>query len=204
MTNASFPISKKPTIIELFRSISLQEWITAAVIAAALGVAYWAWTLVYDLLKPALKPIGLEYLTSGLWILASVFLSDIIRKPGIALFASIIAAAVEGIITQWGMSAIIYGLVQGIGAELVFAFFAYRAWSLPALCVAAGFSAFCSYLYDFVTLDYSSLSLGLNMLQSLSFIASAVFLAAFLSRYLSNRLLKTGLLDNFLIAKTAS
>ena len=87
------------SIIQLFRSITLQEWITAAVIAAALGVAYWAWTLVYEFTKPFLKPFGLKYLTSGLWILGSVFLSDLIRKPGIALFASIVAAFVESILS---------------------------------------------------------------------------------------------------------
>lgn len=192
------------SVVQLFRSITLQEWITTAVIAAALGVAYWGWTLVYEATKPFLKPFGLKYLTSGLWILGSVFLSDLIRKPGIALFASIVAAFVESLITQWGMSAVIYGVVQGIGAELVFFFFGYKIWSLPVLSLAAAVSAFFSYTYDYLTNDYASLSTGLNLLQVTSFMLSAVVLGAFLSRYLSNRLFKTGLLDNFLIAKYRS
>ncbi|TDR32841.1 ECF transporter S component [Hydromonas duriensis] len=198
------PSQNKTSILQLFRSITLQEWITAAVIAAALGVAYWAWTLVYDFTKPFLKPLGLKYLTSGLWILASVFLSDLIRKPSIALFASIIAAFVEALITQWGMSAVIYGVVQGVGAELVFLIFAYKVWNLSVLSLAAAVSAFFSYSYDYLINQYSSLSIGLNFIQVMSFMISAVVLGAFLSRYLSNRLLKTGLLDNFLIAKQAN
>ena len=192
------------SIIQLFRSITLQEWIPAAVIAAALGVAYWAWTLVYEFTKPFLKPFGLKYLTSGLWILGSVFLSDLIRKPGIALFASIVAAFVESIITQWGMSAVIYGVIQGLGAELVFAVFAYKNWSLTTLSLAAAVSAFFSYTYDYLTNEYANLATSLNLLQVTSFMISAVVLGAFLSRYLANRLLKTGLLDNFLIAKNRS
>ena len=195
------PYTESRSIVQLFRSITLQEWVTCAVIAAALGVAYWAWTLVYELVKPALKPFGLKYLTSGLWILASVFLSDMIRKPGIALFASIVAAFVEGIITQWGLSAVIYGVIQGLGAELVFALFAYRSWSIGVLALAASVSAFFSYTYDFFTSDYAQLAPWFNLIQVTAFIISAVILAAVLSRYLSLRLLKTGLLDNFLIAK---
>ena len=65
-------------------------------------------------------------------------------------------------------------------------------------------SALFSYTYDYLTNEYASLSMGLNALQAISFIVSAVILGAFLSRYLANRLLKTGLLDNFLIAKNRS
>jgi energy-coupling factor transport system substrate-specific component len=67
--------------------------------------------------------------------------------------------------------------------------------------LAASVSAFCSYTYDYFAYDYANLSVGLNLLQVTSFIISAIVLAAFLSRYLSKRLLKTGLLDQFLIAK---
>ena len=140
----------------------------------------------------------------NLRFLGSVFLSDLIRKPGIALFASIVAAFVESIITQWGMSAVIYGVIQGLGAELVFAVFAYKNWSLTTLSLAAAVSAFFSYTYDYLTNEYANLATSLNLLQVTSFMISAVVLGAFLSRYLANRLLKTGLLDNFLIAKNRS
>lgn len=200
MTNPSI---HNRSIAQLFHSITLQEWITCAVISTALGVAYWAWTLVYAFTTPFIEVYGLKYITSGLWIIASVFLSDLIRKPSIALFASIIAALVEGIITQWGLSAVIYGVIQGLGAELVFAAFSYRNWSIGVLALAASVSAFASYTYDYLTNDYAQLSVGLNLLQVGSFMISAVILAALLGRYLSKRLLKTGLLDSFLIAKQA-
>ena len=202
MTNPSpLSFSDNHSIPQLFRSITLQEWVTCAVIATALGVTYLFWTYLYEITKPFLKPLGLKYLTSGLWIITSVFLSNLIRKPGIALFASVVAALMECVTTQWGWSAFIYGAIQGLGAELVFALFLYRKWSLGVLALAASVSAFCSYTYDYFAYDYANLSVGLNLLQVTSFIISAIVLAAFLSRYLSKRLLKTGLLDQFLIAK---
>ena len=198
MTNPSI---QNRSVSQLFASITLQEWITTAVLSTALGVAYWAWTLVYDATKPMLEPFGLQYITYGLWILASVFLSDLIRKPGIALFASIIAALVEGMITQWGVGVVWYGIVQGLGAEMIFALFLYRNWSIGVLALAASVAAVFSYTYDYFKGNLGVVSLTINLIQVGLFIVSAIVLAAFLSRYLSNRLLKTGLLDTFLIAK---
>ncbi len=186
----------------LFRSITLQEWVTVAVMAAAMGVAYWAWTLVYDFLKePLLKPLGIKRALDGFWLMAPVFFGYMVRKPGMALFGSLVAAGVEGIITQWGMSALIYGLVQGLGAELVFALFLYRKWNWPVLILAASMSAFFSFAYDYASQEQANLSVTFNAIQLLVFIVSSWVFAAGLSRYLGHRLLKTGLLDGFLIAR---
>lgn len=186
----------------LFRSITLQEWVTVAVMAAAMGVAYWAWTLVYDFLKePLLKPLGIKRALDGFWLMAPVFFGYMVRKPGMALFGSLVAAGVEGIITQWGMSALIYGLVQGLGAELVFALFLYRKWNGTVLILAASMSAFFSFAYDYASQEQANLSVTFNAIQLLVFIVSSWVFAAGLSRYLGHRLLKTGLLDGFLIAR---
>lgn len=188
--------------LALFRSISLQEWVTVAVMASAMGVAYWAWTLVYDILKePLLKPFGLKRALDGFWLMAPVFFGYIVRKPTMALFGSIVAAAIEGIITQWGMSAIVYGLIQGLGAELIFALFLYRRWGWFVLLLSASMSALFAFSYDYLTHDQANLSFIFNSIQlTISIISSWIF-AACLARYLGNRLVKTGLLDGFLIAR---
>ncbi len=191
--------------VALFRSITLQEWVTVAVMAAAMGVAYWAWTLVYDILKePLLKPTGLKRGLDGFWLLAPVFFGFLVRKPGVALFGSLVAAGVEGIITQWGMSALVYGLMQGLGAELVFAVFLYRKWNTSVLMLAASMAAVFSFGYDYFSQEQENLSLWFNAVQLLIFIVSSWIFAAWLSRFLGKRLLKTGLLDGFLIAQDRS
>ena len=186
----------------LFRSITLQEWVSVAVMAAAMGVAYWAWTLVYDVLKePLLKPLGIKRGLDGFWLLAPVFFGYMVRKPSIALFGSLVAAGVEGIITQWGMSALVYGLLQGLGAELVFMLFLYRKWNFSVLMLAASMAAIFSFGYDFFSQEQDNLSITFNTLQLLIFVVSSWIFAAGLSRFLGKRLLKTGLLDGFLIAQ---
>jgi energy-coupling factor transport system substrate-specific component len=61
----------------------------------------------------------------------------LIRKPGAALYVELLAATVEALIGgQWGLLTLVSGLVQGLGAEVVFALFRYRVWRLPVAWLA--------------------------------------------------------------------
>lgn len=95
-----------------------------------------------------------------------------VRKPGMALFGSLVAAGVEGIITQWGMSALIYGLVQGLGAELVFALFLYRKWNWSVLLLAASMAAVSLWL-RFLEQEQANLSIVFNAIQLAVFVISS-------------------------------
>lgn len=181
--------------------LTLFEIVLTLVLAVALGVAFWGWTFVYELAKPALKIFGLGYLTAGFWILASVFIPNIIRKPGVALVASLMAAFVESLLTHWGLTALFWGLVQGLGAEIIFFLFSYKRWNLVILSLAAVLSSTFSYALDAFLYDYKALGLTLNLTQWGSFVVSSVFLAAIVAQLLSERLLKLGVLDQFLIAQ---
>lgn len=187
--------------VSSFKSITIFEIVLTLVLAVALGVAFWGWTFVYDLAKPFLKLSGLSYLVAGFWILASVLVPHIVRKPGIAIIASIMAAFIESLLTHWGLMSVVWGIVQGLGAEIIFFIFAYRNWSLPVLMVAAALSTLFSYTLDYFLYDYGALTLGFNVLQLSSFIVSSVFFAGVLSFLLGKRLVRLGILDQFLIAK---
>lgn len=191
-------------IIALFKSLTIFEIVLTTVVAVALGVAFWGWTFVYEIAKPFLKLSGLSYLVAGFWIFASVFLSQIVRKPGIALVASIIAAFIESLLTHWGIMSVLWGIVQGLGAEIIFMIFLYRKWELWVVILASILSATFSYGLDFYLYEYKNLSLGFNFLQLASFLISSACFAGVLSNILSKRLLRLGLLDQFLIAKNAN
>lgn len=184
-----------------FKSITIFEIVLTLVLAVALGVAFWGWTFVYDLAKPFLKLSGLSYLFAGFWILASVLVPHIVRKPGIAILASIMAAFVESLLTHWGLMSVVWGIVQGLGAEIVFFIFSYRKWNLFVLILAATLSSILSYTLDYFIYDYKSLSLKFNFLQVSIFILSSIFLAGVLSFLLGKRLVRLGILDQFLIVK---
>ena len=183
------------------KSIDVFELVLTVVISVAIGVAFWGWTFVYEMAKPFLKLAGLNYLVAGFWIFASVFLSKIVQKPTIALIASIVAAFVESLLTQWGMMTLVWGLVQGLGAEMIFLFFGYKRWDLKVLILASSLSTLFSYLLDYFIYDYHSLQVGIVSIQVVTYIISSAFLAGYLSQVVSARLLKLGLLDQFKIAK---
>lgn len=185
-------------IQQLLKNYTIFEMVFICVSSVALGVAFWGWTFAYEITKPALKLVGLNYLAAGFWIFASVFTPLIVRRPFVAIVASVIAAGVEGVITHWGAMALVWGLVQGLGAEMVFASTGYRKWSLPLVVFAAMMSATASFILDYFYYGYSQLATQLQMTQYLSFVVSAAVLAGFLSYILVARLKKLNLLNRFL------
>jgi len=69
------------------------------------------------------------------------------------------------------------------------------------LILASLFSAIASYALDFFNEAYYNLSIGLNLLQLGSFLISSIIFAAILSYFVGKALAKTGVLNQFEIAK---
>ena len=120
-----------------WRTIDL---LTIAFLGVAFGVAYWGYGLLYN---GPISALGLAFqplfgLFVGFWFIAGVVGGLVVRRPGAALACELIAAIVSALFgNQWGLTTIVSGLAQGIGAELAFALFAYKAFG-PAVAVLAG------------------------------------------------------------------
>lgn len=71
---------------------------------------------------------GFEGLLNGIWLFAGPLAAIIVRKPGAALFAETLAAALElAMGNPWGIGgSLIIGICQGLTAEIGFAIFAYK------------------------------------------------------------------------------
>ena len=187
--------------MESRRKITIFEIVLIAVLSVVIGVAFWGWTYVYDQFKPLLKPFGLKYLLAGFWLLSGVLLPFIIRKPGVAIVSETISALVEGFITRWGLTAGIWGLVQGLACELVFMVFGYKKWKIWHLIIASIVSAIASYALDFFYEPYYSLSLKFNLFQLISFVISSILFCGVLSFFLGKTLAKSGVLNQFAISQ---
>lgn len=188
-------------ILKAVKSITIFELVLTLVLSVAIGVSFWGWTFVYDIFKPFLKIAGLSYLAAGYWIFASIIVAYIVQKPSIAIIASLMAAFIQSLLTHWGPMSLLWGLVQGVGAELIFIIFSYRKWNLFVLVLASIMATVMSYLLDYFYYNYGDLSLAFNAIQLSSYIVSAIFLAGVLSFLTVKRLLKLGLLDQFKISK---
>lgn len=100
---------------------------------------YHFWGSVYNLFSPLFPQA--DEIVYGMWFLAPTLVFLLIRKPGVALIAEIAAAHVAILFgSEWGIQLVMYGVLQGLGAELVFAAFRYRKFS-GAVAALAGIGA---------------------------------------------------------------
>lgn len=114
--------------------------VVASVVAVASGLLFTAWVAVSDTAGHGLGLAvpGLQGLINGPWLIAGPLAALIVRKPGAALYAEFVGSAVELFFySGYGFAVLLSGVVQGLGAEIVFAVFAYRAFG-PVVGALAG------------------------------------------------------------------
>ncbi|MEY4102102.1 MAG: hypothetical protein RIR88_236 [Actinomycetota bacterium] len=116
--------------------------VVASVVGVASGVIFWAWGLLYGPVSAVLEVTpGLSALLGGGWLFAAVLGALIIRKPGAAIYTELVAAVVSALLgSAWGFGTLVSGVVQGLGAEIVFAIFLYANWR-AFVAVLAGVGA---------------------------------------------------------------
>ena len=121
--------------------------VVASVIAVACALIFLLWNVGYEVPSSILTPLlpGVQGLLAGPWLIAGVLGGLIIRKPGAALYTELVAAIISALVgNAWGPLTIVSGLVQGLGAELVFLVFLYGIWRLPvAMLAGAGAGLAC-------------------------------------------------------------
>ncbi len=188
-----------PTIAQA-AAIPSARWRTidilvAGVIGVVFGVVFWAWGLAWTPVEAALGP-G-KFFFYAVWLVPAVLAPLIVRKPGAALFAEMLAAAVSTLLgSQWGPDTLLSGFVQGAAAELVFAFTFYRVWSFPVLAIAAVASALAALVHDWV-LYYPTWGLDTVIITGVMMSISAIVIVAGGSWFLARALQQAGVLDRF-------
>lgn len=171
-----------------------RDIVVTAVISVAFAVVFWAWN---SFVWPAFAFLGaFQNLLYGIWLVPAVLAPLIVRKPGAALFAEMVAAAVSLVASPWGPDTLLSGFVQGAAAELVFAFTLYRSWGFPVLAVAAIASAAAAWLHDWA-IYYAAIDTGTQVLVGILMAISAVVIVAGGSVALVRALRQAGVLEGF-------
>jgi energy-coupling factor transport system substrate-specific component len=175
-----------------------RDIVVAAVLGVTFGVVFWAWGLAWSIFEPlnAVFPVARDLLYA-VWLVPAVLAPLIVRRPGAALFAEMVAAGVSALLgSAWGVDTLLSGFVQGAAAELVFAFTLYRAWSFPVVAVAAIASAAAAWIHDWV-LYYPEVALDLQVARGIAMAVSAVVIVAAGSIALVRSLRRAGVLEGF-------
>lgn len=179
--------------------------VVASVLGVASGVIFWAWGLAWPSLSAVLSfSPGLDGLLAGGWLFAGVLGALVVRKPGAALYTEIIAAVVSMLVgTQWGFSTLIWGIVEGLGAEIVFAIFLYGSWRLGVALLAGAGAGLSTGLLDTSFTSYAALTLGVKLIYIVSAVVSGALIAGLLSWFAVKGLARTGALSRFAAGREA-
>ena len=175
-----------------------RDIVVAAVIGVAFGVVFWVWGLLYTGAEPlfAFAP-PLRDIMYGVWLIPAVLAPLVIRKPGAALFAEMVAATVSALLgTVWSIDVLLSGFLQGAAAELIFAFSLYRSYGTIVLVLAALASALAAWVHDWV-LYYAAVEPTVQFARLAVMLISAAVLAAGGSILLARSLRRSGALDGF-------
>jgi energy-coupling factor transport system substrate-specific component len=169
--------------------------VVVAVIAAAFGVFMAGFNVVYQAAGGAAgSPLNVLY---GIWLLPAVIAPAIVRKPGAALFAELVAASLSVlVVNQWGPDAILSGFLQGLGAELAFALFRYRRYDVLAIALASVASAALAFLHDWL-LYYQGLAPDVLAITALAMLISAAVLMPAATTVVVRALRRAGALRGF-------
>ncbi|WP_354568372.1 ECF transporter S component [Glaciihabitans sp. UYNi722] len=179
--------------------------VVASVIGVASGVIFWAWGLAWTPISAALAfAPGLSGLLAGGWLFAGVLGGIVIRKPGAALYTEVIAAVVSMLVgTQWGFSTLIWGIVEGLGAEIVLALFLYSSWRLGVVLLSGAGAGVAVGLLDTSFTDYAALDFGFKAVYFICAVISGVVIAGLLSWLAARGLARSGALSRFASGREA-
>lgn len=180
------------------KHFTLSETVFIATLASAFGIAWWAYSFIYALFSPILKTFALSGLLDGFWLMAGPFFGYIIRKKGSALLGETIAATIEGILSQWGFSALLFGICQGLPVELFFFVCRYKRWNKTIMIIAGAMAALGGFIMTYYWYQYSALSFNFNLITLVCELISGG-LAGLLAKYLADSLAHAGVLNQFRI-----
>lgn len=174
----------------------------ASVIGVASALIYWVvaivssgpWTILDGVIP------GLAGIINGLWLFAGPLAAVIVRKPGVAIYAEVVAGVLEALFgNQWGgAETFAIALVQGLGAEVVFLILRYKRWNMGAVVLSGAISGLGCWAYSFFTNLQSIDILGsYGIMYAVTTIISGAIFAGVLMWYLYIAIAKTGALDAF-------
>jgi len=183
--------------------VQLTRWrtvdiVVTAILGVAFGVVFWAWNLFYGVAQPALTFIPAAFaVLNGVFLMPGVIAGLVIRKPGAALFASTLAATVSLLLgSPFGGIIVVYGLVQGLGAEIGFALTRYRRFGLGAALIAAATAGLSTTIMD-LSLYYPEFSTGDRVAYGALTVLSSALLAGVGGWLLVRALAASGALSSF-------
>lgn len=191
------------------KSWELKDVIMMAILGVVFSAVYMAvfqggLALSTALTPAGLAPFGFEIIY-GVWFMAATLAAYIIRKPGVALVTEVLASAIELLMgNSGGLTVVLTGIIQGLGAEVIFALFRYKKWNLGTLCLGGMLSAVFIFCYELYYLNYIALAPRLLISQLAVRLVSAAVFSGLVCKLAGDALAKTGVVKSYAIGAKAN
>ena len=184
----------------IFSGWQTRDLMLTAVVAAAIGPLFAWWAAVYSFSGQYLGPWN--DLIGGFWWLPVILIPYIVRKPGAALVAETLAALVSLLFgSPYGfIGAVLAGLTQGMGAEVVYMLTGWRRYDWLTLSLAGIASAVTGFVYLW-PIYYINYATDLLLITLASYIIGVLVFAVIGGKLLGDALLATGVLNRFAIGR---
>ncbi|SDB84492.1 energy-coupling factor transport system substrate-specific component [Pelagirhabdus alkalitolerans] len=180
---------------------TLKEVIVMAALSVVFGVIYLAFIPIGGILVGFMGPIGYEPIF-GIWFIVSIIAAYIFQKPGAAFISETIAATIEVMLgNALGPLIIVVGIIQGIGAEAVFAATRWKNYSLWVLMLAGMGSAVTSFIWGMFQNGYIAFAPSYILAMFVIRLISGALIGGWLGKVISDALAKTGVLASFALGK---
>ena len=192
--------SSRPIVRRIDTRWRVVDIVVASVLGVASALVFFAWNQIYAPVTAPLEALlpGSQALMYGIWLFAGVLGGLVIRKPGAALFTELVAAVVSALLgAQWGgFLTIEAGLVQGLGAELIFLLFLYHRWNVVVAMLAGAAAGLAMAVNDIVGY-YLASGPAFQAIYTVSGILSGAVIAGLGSWFIVRGLARTGALSRF-------
>ena len=187
-------------------TLTLQDVIMVSILSVVLGVVYLGVVYFSTTLVGFFTPMGIgsmgHEIVFGIWLMAATFAAYIIQKPGVAVITEVLAAVIEVLLGNFfGPMVIISGIVQGLGAELVFAGYRYKKWDHETVYLAAIGTCITSFIWSFIRSGYGKLSLPIILLFFVVRMISTLIFAGYIPIKLVDKLAEMKLLKSYAVGK---
>lgn len=185
----------------------LQDIIFVAMLCVVFGVIYLGAVWLIAPLSAIFTPLGYANLGTeiifGIWFMAATIAGYIIQRPGVSIVAEILASLIEVLLgNMYGPMVIVAGLVQGLGAELVFAAYKYKKYDRTSMYLASFGCCITGFIWSFIRSGYGKFSIGILVLYFIVRAISSLFFAGILTKAMADGLNKTGLLKSYALGKS--
>lgn len=188
------------------RGWRVTDLVLIAVLGSVFGFLYYALVQGWLALAVVMGPLGdlAQNLLWGGWMVVAPLALFITRKPGAGIAAEVIASIVEVIVlgSPVGPQLLITALVQGAGAELIFALTRYRRWGWGTFALSGLIGGVLIFVYEATLLGWWAQGDLLAWRLALHLI-SCIVLCGLLARVIGVALLRTGVLDNFALGRVS-